>query len=278
MATYKIIRGTFHVKGYSPDGDSIRFQAENDANWDFFQWSTTSARKAKRKQLRVEAIDSLETHYEERRQPPSFAVAALERILELIGITDVEYNLLVTRITNAKDGTPGFIASNSIDGFDRPISFVFPDSAHLSDGAEVLHTELPIKKSINYLLLKEAIVYPTFYSTLEAELLEVLRELAKSARKKSRGLWAIDRTHGFRMWNPDTIQHEAIIMPKLFRRFIQFFIDSSTLEGFIDYLKEHRDPILVNGQLSFLHEQIEHTGNFYRLKIFPEDMIFNPKV
>lgn len=278
MATYKIIRGTFHVKGYSPDGDSIRFQADNDLNWDFFKWNTASARKARRKQLRVEAIDSLETHYEERRQPPSFAVAALERILELIGITDVEYNLLVTRITDAKDGTPGFIASNSVDGYDRPISFVFPGTVKLTDGAEIQSDALPIEKSINYLLLKEAIVYPTFYSTLEPELVEVLRDLAKNARKNCRGLWAIDRTHGFRMWNPDTIQHEAIILPKLFRRFIQFFQESAHLEGFIDYLKKHRDPILVNGQLSFFDEQLENTGNFYRLKVFPEDMIFNPKV
>ena len=27
-----IIKGTFHVLGYSPDGDSIRFQADDDAN------------------------------------------------------------------------------------------------------------------------------------------------------------------------------------------------------------------------------------------------------
>lgn len=277
MSNYKIIRGTFHVKGYSPDGDSIRFQADNDQHWDYFKWQTASARKAKRKQLRVEAIDSLETHYEELRQPSSFAVAALERILELIGITDIEYNLLVTRITNAKDGTPGFIASNSVDKFNRPICFVFPEKAKLTDGAEVPAAELPVEKSINYFLLKEAIVYPTFYASLEPELINLLREVAKKARKNARGLWAIDRTHGFRLWNPDTIQSEAIILPKLFRRFVQFFQKSSTIEGFPEYLNKYRDPILVDGKKSFLHEQLEKTGNFYRLKTFPEDMIFDPK-
>ncbi len=277
MGKYKIIHGTFHVKGYAPDGDSIRFQADNDAHWDFFHWEKASARKAKRKQLRVEAIDSLETHYEELRQPPSFAVAALERILELVGITDVEYNLLVTLITSAKDGTPGYIAANAVDPFNRPVSFVFPESANLTDGAEFSDADLPLEKSINYFLLKEAIVYPTFYDTLETSIVERLREVAKTARANSRGLWAIDRTHGFRMWNPDTIQQEAIILPKLFRRFVQFFKTSSTMEGFVDYLKKHRDPILVDGQKHNLHDFLENKGNFYRLTIFPEDMIFAPK-
>ena len=30
---FHIIRGTFHVKGYSPDGDSIRFKADNKSHW-----------------------------------------------------------------------------------------------------------------------------------------------------------------------------------------------------------------------------------------------------
>lgn len=33
---YKVIAGTFHVKGYAPDGDSIRFQANDPAHWAFF--------------------------------------------------------------------------------------------------------------------------------------------------------------------------------------------------------------------------------------------------
>jgi hypothetical protein len=30
---FLVIKGTFHVAGYSADGDSIRFQADNEANW-----------------------------------------------------------------------------------------------------------------------------------------------------------------------------------------------------------------------------------------------------
>ena len=38
MAQYKVIAGTFHVKGFSPDGDSIRFQATDQSHWEFFTW------------------------------------------------------------------------------------------------------------------------------------------------------------------------------------------------------------------------------------------------
>jgi len=78
MAQYKIVAGTFHVKGFQPDGDSIRFQATNPGNWDFFQWQTEADKLSKKKQLRVESIDALETHYQGYHQPRSFAIAALD--------------------------------------------------------------------------------------------------------------------------------------------------------------------------------------------------------
>ena len=32
--SFTLIKGTFHVVGYSPDGDSIRFKADNEKQWD----------------------------------------------------------------------------------------------------------------------------------------------------------------------------------------------------------------------------------------------------
>ena len=31
--SFTLIKGTFHVKGYSPDGDSIKFKASRTSNW-----------------------------------------------------------------------------------------------------------------------------------------------------------------------------------------------------------------------------------------------------
>ncbi len=291
---YKVIKGTFHVKGYEPDGDSIRFRADNEALWDWngFAWSDAKRKSAKKKQLRVEAIDALETHYENAKQPPAFALAALERMLELIGITEVEYNLMVTTIISAKDGAPGWIASSGVDMFDRPISVVFParpegarpEGAHpigagikLVDGAELALKKIPLRESINYKLAEEGIVYPTFYSTMEPELIDMFRTVFVKTKKKRMGLWAIDRTAGFRLWNVNTIQQDVIIMPKLFRRLISFFNNDGDITAFKQYLKEHPDPIITPGGEKSLSEIVEINGNRYGLKYSPEQLIFDPK-
>jgi len=59
-----LIKGTFHVKGYSPDGDSIRFRARNPDNWKKLSGPAVALNARGHAQLRIEAIDALETHYQ----------------------------------------------------------------------------------------------------------------------------------------------------------------------------------------------------------------------
>ncbi len=276
MALYKVVAGTFHVQGYSPDGDSIRFAASNADNWKFFDWSSAGKADDNKHQLRIEAIDSLETHYENCRQPRAFAIAALERLLEMLGITDVEYNLLVTEITQAKDATPGFIVSASVDKFDRPISFVFDGNAPLTDGAELTAAQIPFEKSVNYRLAEEAIVYPTFYSTMEPIIIEKFRAVFVKVKTARQGLWAIDRTGGFRMLNTTTIMEDVIIMPKMFRRFIAFFKARSSMDDLKAFMKANNDKILVNGKPSTYFDILKIQGNHFRLSASPEDIVFLP--
>ena len=136
-------------------------------------------------------------------------------MLELINITDVDYNLLVTKITGANDGTPGFIATANSDVFGRPISYIFPIDADLEDGAEILAAGLPFQQSINYILLKEGIVYPTFYTTTEPVAVNAFFKRVRYSRRSRRGIWAIDRSMGFKLWNVQTIQEDVVIFPKL---------------------------------------------------------------
>lgn len=277
MATYKVIAGNFLVKGYAPDGDSIRFQANDPEHWKFFKWSSASVADDKKHQLRIEAIDALETHYLGVRQPPAFAIAALERLLEMLGITDVDYNLMVTKITVANDNKPGFIVSAGVDGFDRPISFLFDAKAPLTDGAEITAEQIPFKLSINYRLAEEAIVYPTFYTTMEPLVVETFREVFRRVKNNRQGLWAIDRTGGFRLWNPRTIQEDVIILPKLFRRLISFFESRSDMSELRDFLKDNNDKIIVNGQPSTFNDILKVYDKRYRLTVAPEDILFVPR-
>ena len=278
MKTYKIIKGNFHVRGYSPDGDSIRFQADDPNHWDFLKWKTKTQKRRKKKQLRIEAIDALETHYENLRQPNAFALAALERMLELIGITDVGYNLLVTKITSANDSTSGYIACAENDVFGRPISYIFSKNALLEDGAEMPANQLPIKQSINYSLVKEGIVYPTFYTTTEPIVVDAFFQRVRYSRRSRRGIWAIDKSMGFKLWNINTIQQDVVIFPKLFRRFASFFKHRSDINTFMDFLEDNPDPIqLRDGTITTLRELIYKEGNKYGLKIEPEYFNFIPK-
>lgn len=67
--TYTLIKGCFYAVGFSPDGDSIRFQADEDSRW--LQIQTENREKFEQRMkddeglvtLRLQGVDALETHY-----------------------------------------------------------------------------------------------------------------------------------------------------------------------------------------------------------------------
>lgn len=66
---YTLIKGRFHIVGYSPDGDSIMFRADNPKHWQKLEGSNPELFQEKLEktggalQLRLQGIDALETHY-----------------------------------------------------------------------------------------------------------------------------------------------------------------------------------------------------------------------
>ncbi len=281
MAQYKVIAGTFHVKGFSPDGDSIRFQAKDQSHWEFFTWKGDAAAKKddKRKQLRVESIDALETHYEGYHQPRTFALAALESLLEMIGIKNVIYSLSQTKIVDADDGKSGFIASASIDPFGRPVSYLFPKTANLTDGAMVDSASLPIEDSLNFELAREGLVYPTFYIGTDRVFAEKIRAVVARARKTKRGIWSIDRTSDFTLYDIRTLQEDILILPKLFRRLVKFFDNNSDFGMLSDYMKRQKDKLeLWDGtKKDSLADLMKISGRRIQMKTPVEDILFKPK-
>lgn len=278
MAEYKVIAGTFHVKGFEPDGDSIRFKANHPANWDFFAWPAGSGKRGM-KQLRIEAIDAMETHYDGYHQPRPFALAALESLLALLDIKSVTYSIGVTRIVDATDGKPGFIAAGSTDCFGRPVSYLFPKKAGLIDGTVMDSSELPVEKSINFQLAREGLVYPTFYTTTDRVFAEKIRSVISRARKTKRGLWSIDRTSDFSIWDVRTLQEDILILPKLFRRLVAFmdcYADFNQLE---DFMKKQRDNLqLWDGtKKKSLADLMKFSGRRMQMKTPVEDILFSPK-
>lgn len=279
MAQYKVVAGTFHVKGFQPDGDSIRFQADKPENWDFFAWETMADKAAKKKQLRVESIDAMETHYAGYHQPRPFAIAALESLLELLNIKSVVYSLSITQIVDADDGKSGFIASATTDRFGRPVSYLFPKSAKLTDGAVMDSADLPIEKSLNFQLAREGLVYPTFYTTTDRILAEKIRAVVARARKTKRGIWSIDRTPDFMLWDTRTIQEDILLMPKLFRRLVGFFDKYSDFGKLEEYMAKQRDNLVLwdGTKKRSLADLMKISGRRLQMKTPVEDILFSPK-
>ncbi len=279
MALYKIVAGTFHVKGFQPDGDSIRFQANKPENWDFFQWETETLKASKKKQLRVESIDALETHYEGYHQPRPFAIAALESLLELLNIKSVTYSLSVTQIVDADDGKAGFIASATTDNFGRPVSYLFPKNAKLTDGEVMDSAVLPIEDSINFQLAREGLVYPTFYTTTDRVFAEKIRAVVARARKTKRGIWSIDKTPDFTLLDIRALQEDILLMPKLFRRLVSFFDNYSDFGKLEEYMKKQRDNLVLwdGTKKRSMADLMKITGRRIQMTTPVEDILFSPK-
>lgn len=278
MGTFKIIKGTFHVKGFQPDGDSIRFQADDQTQFDSFKFSTKSAQKATMKQLRLEAIDALETHYEGFHQPRSFGIGALEKLLGMLGIGDLQYSLTISTIVNASDGKPGFIATDGLDGFDRPISLVFPPHVALTDGAILTSAELPIEESVNFRMCRDGLVYPTFYTTTDSILVEKMANTSRNAREALRGIWVIDHSADFTIHDLRTVYEDILILPKLFRRLVSYFDTNGSFDGLPAYMKRNGDKLfLANGTKTTFDKIVTVEGRRLKLLVAPEDIFFVPK-
>src|SRR5947207_1499058 len=94
---FVLIAGTYHITGFSPDGDSVRFKANDPAAWDrlnFVPGNTNHVKLNARQmaQLRLEAIDALELHYrpegqsQDFRQPPPLVEQARDFLLQTLGL------------------------------------------------------------------------------------------------------------------------------------------------------------------------------------------------
>ena len=87
-----LIAGSFRITGAQPDGDSIRFKPDDPAKWDLITGPNRVKRNASgAAQLRLDAIDALETHYGTPRthQPLGLAHAAAAELLDWLGFSNV---------------------------------------------------------------------------------------------------------------------------------------------------------------------------------------------
>jgi len=276
-----VIKGTFHVVGYSPDGDSIRFKADDTTHWDQLAGRKIRLNGKSHAQLRIEAIDTLETHYQGQHQPLKYADAATKKLFSLLGITNVVWNSTHSRIVSANDGVDGYIMSRLVERNGRPVSYVFPASLGFKDGDSVFLDRDIVKQSINFKMLSGGLAYPTFYDGLFYDLRALFAKEAGKARKGGRGVWSDDKTNKFiNIDGIDAVVDRYVLLPKLFRRIVTYLRENNGHfdgKGFIASLREHPEPVLILSRLHFTHlDNLIGVNEAGKIKLTekPENLVF----
>lgn len=253
MSLY-LIKGQYRITGSEPDGDSVHFIPDvSDAFGKLHMTAHLGANGAA--QLRLDAIDALETHYtptahgaRTMHQPLELAHAAGARLLELLGFTNVvRSGETVTSAT--PDAAPGYILTRFADKYGRPVSLAYSGTIDRPD-LQLVFTDVDLlRASVNHQLLAEGLVYPTFYSQLYPDLHADLTATADDAKAVKAGVWASDATTtGATITTLADLTDNLVIMPKLFRRLAQYFALSAgdvSLAGFQAFLASHNDRLYV---------------------------------
>lgn len=288
---FYLIKGTYHVVGYQPDGDSIKFAPDNPA---LLKKLTTDQRKPGivkintkgHVQLRIEAIDAPETHYlagNLLHQPWDIAVESRTKLLELVGIDDADFGEKDKEVISATDGTPGYILARYVDNnqYGRPVSFAFAGTSSFQDGASVRLTPAWIKRSLNYKMLEAGMAYPTYYTTLFFDLRQTLTEAVRRARNARRGIWALDKSKQFTFNNIKSITEDNLLFPKLFRRLSEHINkNGDRISTFMDFLAEKKDALFILDRRQYtdaMDTALHVKGKTVKLLFAPENILFVPQ-
>jgi len=278
---FVLIKGAFHVVNYSPDGDSIRFKPDNADLLKQLKEFKAKVNLQGHTQLRIEAIDTLETHYGSGlHQPMGLARGAAERLLDYVGIGGVVWNPATNVVTAAADGTRGYILARAVEKNGRPIAFLFAGDPAEADGSNVVLDPARLAHSYNRLALAEGLAYPTYYKGLFADLRGALTAMATAARAQGLGVWAHDGTSaGFNANNLSVLTEGVPILPKLFRRLSDYMVEAGTAVGFKAKMAQSAEPVLDLREQNFTHFDtfIDQAPNSTQIRLtrYPEELVFD---
>jgi len=142
-----------------------------------------------------------------------------------------------------------------------------------------------LKESLNYHMLEQGHAYPTYYSNLFFDIRKAMTGAVKEARERKLGVWAKDKTMtGYKVGGSlDSVAKEAYVVPKLYRRMLDYFDSinggTTSLEGFKEYLDERNDEvfILASGQVAGFDVAVEVDGQTVKLTEPIEELVFQEK-
>ncbi|MFF4274074.1 nuclease [Streptomyces sp. NPDC001536] len=279
-----LIKGFYDVKGSQPDGDTVGFTADDPSQWSLVGGGLGRAVEhslAGRAKLRLDAIDALETHYGANRvhQPLPFAHAARDELLNWLGFTDVQRRPDETVTATTPETVPGFVLTRGSDVHGRCIALAGRGTPPGMSGLEIDVDVNVLRTTVNHHLLTSGLVYPTFYRSLFTSLRVEMAAVATQAREAGRGLWPSDvTTTGAKITGLATLTDEAVLLPKLFRRLVDYLALNMPVTCVPAYLAGVRDrySILSTGERCVgLHKVVEVTnGQTVRMTHPSDDLLF----
>jgi endonuclease YncB( thermonuclease family) len=280
------VAGNFRIAGTEPDGDSVRFFANDPAQWSLLPGPNRVRTNAHGgAQLRLDGIDALETHYSPQgggpvHQPLEFAHKAGAELLRWLGFRNVIRD--AETVSSAEpDQIAGYVLTRGADLYGRCVALAGRgDPPFPSDSSDIV-TITMLRRTANTRLLATGLAFPTFYSKLFPDLRNELADQAAKARGK--GLWPTDQTQsGTNVETLGTLTDDAVVLPKLFRRLIDYLhlnASDPSLAGFKTYLAQRDDRLYI---ISTAHHTgfdfvVDVKGQTVRLTVAPEDLIFDER-
>jgi hypothetical protein len=131
---------------------------------------------------------------------------------------------------------------------------------------------------MNYRLLHAGLAYPTYYKGFFHDLRVTCTQAVDEARRERLGIWAEDLTNtGFIFKALASITEQNVILPKLFRRLVEFTEGGEvSLEGFVEWLEARYESVFIISEAHFTHFDtlVEVTGDQVRLLEPPENLVF----
>ena len=261
---FTLIEGRFKPKVGVPDGDSVRFQANNSNLWRKLQGRSvelgTGAETQNTVQLRFEGIDAIE-----KGATKPLSTQSRESMFNLIGFDE----------ENNPEPTGYILSRMTDDSSGRPICFVFAGNTNQQDGSDVFLDPTMLRDCVNYQQAQAGFAYPLYYNTLFANLRQEFNSAIAQAKQNNLGYWPEDKTlEGVTLRSKNAIATIPPIWPKLWRRLEEFFRNANSVAGFIDFLEQRNERIDI---ISIMEERglqdlVEVRGDTVRMTEPPENL------
>jgi hypothetical protein len=262
---FTLIKGRFKPQAGIPDGDSVRFLANNLNLWANLEGKSPKLGEGSKTkntvQLRFEGIDAIE-----KAATKPLATQARDNMLRLIGFDE-----------NNNPEPEGYILARMTDDESgRPIAFVFAGITSQQDGSNVFLDGSMLRTSVNFLQASAGFAYPLYYNTLFASLRVEFNKAIVQAKDDGLGYWPVDKTQaGVTVNTRADLATIQPIWPKLWRRLEEFLRHNDSLAGFIDFLEERNERVIILPIVEErgLQDVVEVQGNKVRLTEPPENLI-----